>query len=81
VVETGFPQFTTFSVGEGADRRTVVAFQQHLLEFTLKVYNNKDKDNKDKDSTQLSKTNNFLFVFSLLILSLLPLSHNNVCYA
>jgi hypothetical protein len=37
VVETGFPQFTTFSVGEGVDRRTVVAFQQHLLEFTLQV--------------------------------------------
>jgi len=35
VVETGFPQFTTFSVGEGADRRTVVCFQQHLLEYTL----------------------------------------------
>jgi len=35
VVETGFPQFTTFSVGEGIDRRTVVCFQQHLLEYTL----------------------------------------------
>jgi hypothetical protein len=33
------------------------------------------------NSTQLSKTNNFLFVFSLLILSLLPVSHTNVCYA
>jgi len=35
VVETGFPEFTTFSVGEGEDRRTVVCFQQQLLEFTL----------------------------------------------
>jgi len=35
VVETGFPEFTTFSVGEGEDRRTVVCFQQHLLDFTL----------------------------------------------
>ena len=35
VVETGFPEFTTFSVGEGVDRRTVVCFQQHLLDFTL----------------------------------------------
>jgi len=35
VVETGFPQFTTFSVGESVDRRTVVCFQQHLLEHTL----------------------------------------------
>jgi len=35
VVETGFPEFTTFSVGEVDDRRTVVCFQQQLLEFTL----------------------------------------------
>ena len=35
VVETGFPEFTTFSVGEGEDRRTVVCFQQQLLDFTL----------------------------------------------
>jgi len=35
VVETGFPEFTTFSVGEGVDRRTVVCFQQQLLDFTL----------------------------------------------
>jgi len=35
VVETGFPEFATFSVGEGEDRRTVVCFQQQLLEFTL----------------------------------------------
>lgn len=35
VVETGFPEFTTFSVGDGEDRRTVVCFQQQLLEFTL----------------------------------------------
>eukprot|EP00092_Neocalanus_flemingeri_P061303 GFUD01073678.1.p1 GENE.GFUD01073678.1~~GFUD01073678.1.p1 ORF type:complete len:413 (-),score=112.11 GFUD01073678.1:172-1410(-) len=35
VVETGFPEFTTFSVGEGEDRRTVVCFQQQLLEYTL----------------------------------------------
>jgi hypothetical protein len=60
VVETGFPQFTTFSVGEGADRRTVVAFQQHLLEFTLKVYKNFFNL---LNSTKLSKTNNFLFAF------------------
>jgi len=38
VVETGFPEFTTFSVGEGVDRRTVVCFQQHLLDFTLGHY-------------------------------------------
>ena len=35
MVETGFPEFTTFSVGEGEDRRTVVCFQQQLLDFTL----------------------------------------------
>ena len=35
VVETGFPEFTTFSVGEGDDRRTVVCFQQQLLDYTL----------------------------------------------
>lgn len=35
VVETGFPEFATFSVGEGEDRRTVVCFQQQLLEYTL----------------------------------------------
>jgi len=35
VVETGFPEFATFSVGEGEDRRTVVCFQQQLIEFTL----------------------------------------------
>jgi hypothetical protein len=35
VVETGFPEFATFSVGEGVDRRTVVCFQQQLLDFTL----------------------------------------------
>ena len=35
VVETGFPEFATFSVGEGSDRRTVVCFQQQLLDFTL----------------------------------------------
>jgi len=35
VVETGFPEFTTFSVGEAVDRRTVVCFQQQLLDFTL----------------------------------------------
>jgi len=38
VVETGFPEFTTFSVGEGVDRRTVVCFQQQLLDFTLGNY-------------------------------------------
>lgn len=35
VVETGFPEFTTFSVGESVDRRTVVCFQQQLLDYTL----------------------------------------------
>eukprot|EP00088_Acartia_fossae_P052534 TRINITY_DN5937_c0_g1_i4.p1 TRINITY_DN5937_c0_g1~~TRINITY_DN5937_c0_g1_i4.p1 ORF type:complete len:499 (-),score=122.19 TRINITY_DN5937_c0_g1_i4:604-2100(-) len=35
VVETGFPQFTTFSVGEGIHRRTVVCFQLHLVNHTL----------------------------------------------
>jgi len=35
VVETGFPEFTTFSIGEGEERRTVVCFQQQLLDFTL----------------------------------------------
>ena len=35
MVETGFPEFTTFSVGEGLDRRTVVCFQQQLLDYTL----------------------------------------------
>ena len=35
VVETGFPEFATFSVGEDAERRTVVCFQQQLLDFTL----------------------------------------------
>ena len=35
VVETGFPELATFSVGEGADRRTVVCFQQQLINFTL----------------------------------------------
>ena len=35
VVETGFPEFTTFSVGDGVDRRTVVCFQQQLLDYTL----------------------------------------------
>ena len=34
-METGFPEFATFSVGEGSDRRTVVCFQQQLLDFTL----------------------------------------------
>ena len=34
-METGFPEFTTFSVGEGEDRRTVVCFQQQLLDYTL----------------------------------------------
>ena len=34
-METGFPEFTTFSVGEAVDRRTVVCFQQQLLDFTL----------------------------------------------
>jgi len=34
-VETGFPEFTTFSVGEAVDRRTVVCFQQQLLDYTL----------------------------------------------
>ena len=35
VVETGFPEFATFSVGEDAERRTVVCFQQQLIDFTL----------------------------------------------
>ena len=35
VVETGFPELATFSVGEGLDRRTVVCFQQQLINFTL----------------------------------------------
>merc|ERR1712126_52624 len=35
VVETGFPEFATFSVGEGFDRRTVVCFQQQIYDFTL----------------------------------------------
>ena len=34
-METGFPEFTTFSVGEAVDRRTVVCFQQQLLDYTL----------------------------------------------
>ena len=34
-METGFPEFTTFSVGESVDRRTVVCFQQQLLDYTL----------------------------------------------
>jgi hypothetical protein len=37
VVETGFPQFTTFSVGEGIHRRTVVAFQLHLFNLINKT--------------------------------------------
>ena len=35
VVETGFPEFATFSVGEDAERRTVAWFQQQLIDFTL----------------------------------------------
>lgn len=35
VTETGFPEFATFSVGEGQDRRTVVCFQQQIINFTL----------------------------------------------
>ena len=35
VVETGFPEFATFSVGEDSERRTVVCFQQQLIDFTL----------------------------------------------
>ena len=35
VVEEGFPEFTTFSVCEGTARRTVVCFQQQIVNFTL----------------------------------------------
>jgi len=35
VVETGFPELTTFSVCEAEERRTVVCFQQQLLDYTL----------------------------------------------
>jgi len=45
VVETGFPQFTTFSVGEGIHRRTTVAFQLHLFNLIHK------KDIDDLSST------------------------------
>merc|ERR550519_545495 len=35
VVEEGFPQLATFSVGVEANRRTIITFQKHLLDFTL----------------------------------------------
>jgi len=53
VVETGFPQFTTFSVGEGIHRRTVIAFQLHLLNQISNQANNSRETSEEPSQNNL----------------------------